>query len=88
MEKDTATVDMELQDGSKYTMTLQDTEVDEWEEIEADTNALICLVNGQQMLISIIEADWDGVSFKVIGDNSGYYYEKSKISWLMVEVKE
>lgn len=85
-ENEILEVKVELQDGSKVDMKIQQS--DWWDEIEKGTIALIELVNGQQMLVEINEACEDeGVSFKLIGDTKSYHYDSHLVQTIYSEVK-
>ena len=50
-------VEMELGNGEIVSMKIQ--ECDDWDEIKPNTKALLVLVNGQQNLVEIKQADED-----------------------------
>lgn len=80
-------VEIETNDGSKYTMNIKEVDVSEWDEITKGTKALICLVNNEQLLVTINSADYDGVSFKYIeNEKRSYHYDEEVITSLFIEV--
>lgn len=84
-ENEILEVEMKLGGGDKVQMKIQESE--DWSEIEAGTKALLVLVNGQQMLVEINEADEDeGVSFKIIGDTRSYHYDGNVVASIFAEV--
>lgn len=84
-ENEILEVEMELGGGDKVQIKIQKSE--DWSEIEAGTKALLVLVNGQQMLVEINEADEDeGVSFKIIGSERSYHYECNVVVSIFAEV--
>lgn len=84
-ENEIYTVEMELGGGQKVSMDIQ--QCDYWSEIQKGTKALLVLRNSQQMLVEINEACEDeGVSFKIIGDDTSYHYEAIFVFQIFVEV--
>lgn len=86
MEDEILEVEIELGNGSIQKLSIKEVDSGDWEEIEKGKKGLLTLVNGQQMLIEINSADYDGVSFKTIGGKQSYFYEENVISSLFVEV--
>lgn len=80
-------IEFELGDGSKHKMSVKEIDIYDWETIEKGTKGLICLVNGQQMLVEIKNADEEGVSFNIIGSKHSYFYDENVIDCLLVETK-
>jgi len=78
-------VEIELGDGSKQKLSIKEIDVSEWEEIEKGKRGILTLVNGQQMLIEINEANYEGISFKTIGGSQLYFHEDIVIRSLFVE---
>lgn len=85
MKNEVLEVEMELMGGEKLQMKIQ--EAEDWTEIEGGTRALLQLINGQQMLVEITDADEDGVSFKILGDKRDYFYESEVVSGIFCEFK-
>jgi hypothetical protein len=84
-ENEILEVKMELGNGEIIQMKIQ--ECDDWNEIKPNTKALLVLVNGQQMLIEIREADEDeGVSFCIIGEKQMYHHDSMVVHTIYVEV--
>lgn len=87
MNEQILTVEIETNDGSKHKMNIKQVDVSEWDEIQKGTKGLICLVNNEQLLVIINSADYDGISFKYIGDEKrSYHYDEEVISSLHIEV--
>lgn len=85
-ENEILEVEMELGGGEKISMKIQESE--DWSEIEKGTRGLLCLVNNQQMLVTINSADEEGVSFKVIGGERSYFYDAEVVATIFTEVSE
>ena len=87
MDEEILEVEVELGEGQKVSMKIK--ESDDWSEIEKGTRAIMSLVNGQQMLVTINDACEDsGVSFKIEGAKHSYHYEGAVVSNIFVEVKD
>lgn len=86
MENEILEVEIELGNGEKQSMKIQEAEY--WDEIEKGTKGLLCLVNNQQMLVEINSACEDeGVSFKIIGEERSYHYDGNVVGKIYVEVE-
>ena len=86
MENEILEVEIELGNGEKQSMNIQEAEY--WDEIKEGTKGLMCLVNHQQMLVEINSACEDeGVSFKIIGDKRSYHYDGNVVDKIYVEVE-
>lgn len=86
MENEILEVEIELGNGEKQSMKIQEAEY--WDEIKEGTKGLICLVNNQQMLVEINSACEDeGVLFKIIGDKRSYHYDGNVVGKIYVEVE-
>lgn len=88
MENEIFEVELELENGNTYNLSMQEVDTSDWEEIEKGKKEMITLVNGQQSLIEINSADWDGISFKLIGGDQSYFYDEDMIDSLLVEVSK
>ena len=87
MESEILEVEIELGNGEKQSMFIQ--ECEDWPEIKKGTKGLICLVNNQQMLVEINSACEDeGVSFKIIGEKRSYHYDGNVVGRIYVEMDE
>lgn len=86
MESEVLEIEIELGNGSKEKMSVQEVDSD-WSYIESGTRAILVLVNDQQMLVSIDSADDNGVSFNIIGDKRTYYCEEDYINKIFIEVQ-
>jgi hypothetical protein len=87
MENEILEVEMELGNGSIQKMFIQEVDSSDWDEIVKGTKGLLSLVNGQQMLIEINSADYEGVSFKIIGESQSFFYDEEVINSLFIEVE-
>jgi len=85
-ENEILEVEMELGNGEKIAMKIQESE--DWSEIEKGTRGLLCLVNDDQMFVTISLADDEGVSFKVIGGGRTYFYDAEVVAKIFTEVSE
>ena len=86
MENEILEIEVELGNGEKYSMDIQ--ECDDWNSIDEGTKALIFLVNNQRMLVEIISACEDeGVSFRIVGEKRGYHYDGDVVGSIYIEVK-
>jgi len=84
-ENEILEVEMELGNGEIVSMKIQ--ECDDWDEIKPNTKALLVLVNGQQNLVEIKQADEDeGVSFSIIGEKQIYHHDSMVVQTIYVEV--
>jgi len=88
MENEILEVEIELGDGSVQKLSITEVESDDWEEIEKGKRGLLTLINGQQMLIEINSADYEGISFKTIGGTQSYFYNEEVIDSLFIEVSQ
>lgn len=80
-------VEMEMGNGDVFKMKV--TLSEDWSEIEKGTKALLNLVNGQLMLVEIVEANEDeGVSFKTMESDRSWHYDGNLVREILVEVKE
>ena len=87
MENEILEVEMELGNGSIQKMFIQEVDSSDWDEIVKGTKGLLSLVNGLQMLIEINSADYEGVSFKIIGESQSFFYDEEVINSLFIEVE-
>jgi hypothetical protein len=86
-ENEILKVELELNNGNKMQMKIQLQE--DWSEIEKDTRSIIFLINGEQLLVDIIEADEDnGVTFKFIGSDRMLNYNSPSVAKIYTEVKD
>jgi hypothetical protein len=85
-ENEILEVELEMNNGNKIQMKIQLQE--DWSEIEKDTRSIIFLINGEQLLVDIIEADEDnGVTFKFIGSDRMLNYNAPSVAKIYTEVK-
>jgi hypothetical protein len=86
-ENEILEVELEMNNGNKIQMKIQLQE--DWSEIEKDTRGIIFLINGEQLLVDIIEADEDnGVTFKFIGSDRMLNYNAPSVAKIYTEVKD
>jgi hypothetical protein len=86
-ENEILEVELEMNNGNKIQMKIQLQE--DWSEIEKDTRSIIFLINGEQLLVDIIEADEDnGVTFKFIGSDRMLNYNAPSVAKIYTEVKD
>lgn len=86
-ENEILKVELELNNGNKMQMKIQLQE--DWSEIEKDTRSIIFLINGEQLLVDIIEADEDnGVTFKFSGIDQMLNYNATSVAKIYTEVKD
>lgn len=81
-------VTIELGNGSIHKMFIQEIEEHNWINIDLGTNALLNLYNGQQMYVQIVNANCEGISFKIVEDTHTYFYDTEIIESLYVEVNK
>ena len=79
-------VEFTLGNGQKIEMSIQESE--DWSEIKKDTRAIMNLINGESLFVSIQSACEDeGVAFKIIGsDNTSYHHDANVVSVILTEV--
>jgi len=86
-ENEILEVELEMNNGNKIQMKIQLQE--DWSEIEKDTKSIIFLINGEQLLVDIIDADEDnGVTFKFIGSDRMLNYNAHSVAKIYTEVKD
>jgi hypothetical protein len=75
-----------LGNGEKIAMKIKLSE--DWNEIKKDTRAIINLINGETLFVSIQSACEDeGVAFKVIGGaETAYHYESGVVIQILTEI--
>lgn len=87
MGEEVLEVELELGDGSKEQLKIQEVDEMDWHEIEKGKKAFMILVDGQQILVIIVSANYEGVSFSLIGNEKKvYHHEERVIDTLFVEV--
>jgi hypothetical protein len=79
-------VDFELNNGEIISMKMEIS--DYWSDIKENTRAIMNLINGVSLFVSIQSACEDeGVAFKIInGENTCYHYESTVINSIYVEL--
>lgn len=79
-------VEFTLGNGEKIEMSIQQSE--DWSEIKKDTKAIMTLINGESLFVSIQSAcENEGVTFKIIGsDNTIYHHDANVVSVILTEV--
>jgi hypothetical protein len=77
-----------LGNGEEIAMKIKLSE--DWSEIKKDTKAIINLINGETLFVSIQSACEDeGVAFKVIGgEQTAYHYESNIVTQILIEHHE
>lgn len=86
MENEIYEVEMTLGNDEKVKMNVEVSQ--DWDEIKKGTRALLMLINGQQMLVSINHASqFDDVSFNIIGSEQSYGYDAEMVSEILIEVE-
>lgn len=86
MDGEILEVEIELNDGSKHNMQIQEIDSSEWDQIPQGTKGLICLVNNDQLLVEIESSSDDGISFKTIGGSQLLHYDEEVIRALYIEI--
>lgn len=81
-------VEFTLENNEKISIKVQKSE--DWSEIKKDTRAIIFLVNGVSLFVSIQSACEDeGIAFKIIGGaNTSYNYDAQVVSVIFTEVNQ
>lgn len=87
MEDEIYTVNV-TQGGDVLKMEMKQVDEMDWDEIPKGKNAIITLVNGEQMVVVINSADDDGISFRPYGSKqlTSLYYDSNVIHSMLVEV--
>jgi hypothetical protein len=87
--EDILDVEFTLGNGQKIEMSIQQSE--DWSEIKKDIRAIMNLINGESLFVSIQSACEDeGVAFKIIGstNDTTYHYDANVVDVILTEVKQ
>ena len=87
-ENEVLEVEIELGDGSKQSLYIQEVDEFDYEEIPKGSKALMTLVDNQVFLCEIQSADDEGVSFKIEGGRHTLHHESDHIKSLHIQVTE
>lgn len=80
-------LEVEVELGGGDTKKLKIRECFDWDEIKDGTRGIITLINGQQMLVTIHEAGYEGVVFSINNVDRKYHYEEEQVRKIYVEVE-